>query len=127
MIDGMRMISLNDLIGQHEHGNGSGKRPLPEAQIATLREAAMRYTAPCPFRVGDLVTPRKGYRYHDAGLPHIVLEVSDDPIRTWPADEPNSSGFGPRLDVRVANFASDGTVVAFWQESWCLERFDPQA
>lgn len=54
--------------------------PIPEAQIATLREAMARYAAPCPFVPGDLVTPREGYGYTDAGLPHIVLEVLAEPM-----------------------------------------------
>jgi len=101
-------------------------RPIPEAQVATLLEAYQRYADVCPFKAGDLVTPRKGFGYSGAGLPHVILEVAAEPVRAWkPTGEMSvySNFFGCRLDVRVANFTSTGEVVTFWQESWCLEPY----
>lgn len=125
---------IADLLGgrlEAEHEQDLS-RPLPEAQIATLREAFERYTAPCPFKPGDIITPRDGFGYSDAGVPHIVLEVrsddisvADGPIR--PFDQTSdvtdiySNAFGSKLDIRVAVLNSNGhrvAVCAFWQESW---------
>lgn len=119
-------IPLGDLLADRLNESG-GSRPLPEAQIATLREAFERYKGECPFKPGDIVTPRKGYGYRDAGLPHIVLEVLNEPLRNFEVTESvgtSSSGFGMKLDVRVACFTRDATVAAFWQESWCLEPYE---
>ncbi|RWX72560.1 hypothetical protein [Mesorhizobium sp. M2A.F.Ca.ET.039.01.1.1] len=124
-------INLSDLIaGGRPAAKPAAPRPIPEAQIATLREAFERYTNPCPFKPGDIVTPRKGFGYADAGEPHIVLEVAEKPIRNFeaPADVSNiySSAFGSRVDFRVASL-TDGrgetAIVAYWQESWRHELY----
>lgn len=114
-------VSLSELLsGTRKPGN----RPIPEAQIATLLEASARYSAPCPFKAGDIVTPRKCFGYSGAGIPNVVLEVAAEPHRNFqPSNHvtPVSSVFGSRLDVRVASLGPSGDVVSFWQESWCLE------
>lgn len=113
-------------LGRASGASSESKRPIPEAQVATLIEAFQRYAASCPFNPGDLVTPRKGHGYSDAGLPHIVLEVAEEPHRTFTPTSSMpvyASCFGCRLDVRVANFTSAGEIVTFWQESWCLEPY----
>jgi hypothetical protein len=112
-------VTLASLLAQSQD-----KRPIPEAQVATLIEACERYRSPCPFKVGDIVTPRVGLGYSDGGLPHVILEVADEPHRHFAPTEGASiyaSAFGSRLDVRVANFVKSGEIVAFWQESWRLE------
>lgn len=117
-------MTLNDLL--QTAAKPSAPLPLVEAQIATLREAFERYSAPCPFRPGDIVSPRKGFGYRDEGTPHIVLEVAEVPYRPFEITQqvtPYSSAYGIRLDVRVANFCKTGDVDAFWQESWRLEAF----
>ena len=38
-----------------------------------------------PFKVGDLVTPMRGTNIKDAGEPHIVLEIAEQPIRNFEA------------------------------------------
>ena len=100
------------------------KRPIPEAQVATLTEAFRRYDEPCPFVAGDIVTPRVGVGYSDTNVPHVVLEVADVPLRTFTPNEGTSiyaSSFGSRLDVRIAVFTQSGDIVKFWQESWRLK------
>ncbi|WP_024278598.1 hypothetical protein [Xanthobacter sp. 126] len=109
-----------------------GTRPfrltLPEEQAATLKDVAQRYAAGCPFKPGDLVTPRAQHNIKGAGLPQVVLEVIDDPLdapvagSTKPSDYGNPS-FGARLDLRTAGIAEDGTVCAWWGESWQFEPY----
>ena len=98
-------------------------RPLPEAQIATLREICARYTAGCPFAVGDLVTPRAGVNVRGAGEPHIVVEIADEPHRPFDGSG-TSSSYGNRLDMRTAGLAGDNeTMVMHWVESWTFEPY----
>jgi hypothetical protein len=110
-------------------GAKSAPDPLPEAQIATLQEAFTAYSAPCPFKPGDIVTPRATATYRDRGKPHVVLEVLNTPICNF---EPSSveggvfsGGFGNRLDIRVA-VLKDGIVATFWNESWQHELYTGQ-
>lgn len=118
-------ISLADLLG----GSGAGEReassqaPIPEAQVATLLEVVERYRSPCPFQVGDIVTPRAGYLYTGAGTPFVVLEVAAHPAI---AEEGNAGSptFRARMDVRVAGrHVGTGDICAWWQESWMLEAY----
>lgn len=98
----------------------------PEVLSTNLRELADRYAAPCPFKVGDLVTPRADSDYVGEGEPQIVLEVLETPIRNFVTygskDSVHSQAYGVRLDVRVGCEA-DGCLVAFWKESWKLEPY----
>jgi len=100
------------------------KRPLPEAQIATLREASAAYQARCPFKVGDIVTPRPTSIYDHKGIPHVVLEVAPVAIRTFEPGNCYAHSFGSRLDIRVGVLIG-GEVVAFWQESWQHQLYTP--
>lgn len=93
------------------------KRPLPEAQIATLREVSAAYQARCPFKVGDIVTPKPTSTYDDKGVPHVVLEVAANPIRDFEPGNCLMHNYGCRLDIRVGVLVGD-EVVAYWQESW---------
>lgn len=108
---------------------GEAKSPaLPEAIVETLKEAAARYVAGCPFKVGDLVTARAGYNMSGAGEPGIVIEVPDSPIRNFdvPA-EPSDTGnaaFGRRLDMRIACAGRRGELVGFWVEAWAYEAYE---
>jgi len=102
----------------------AASRPLPEAQIDELRRIEADYRAGCRFKVGHLVTPRKGRAIRDAGNPAIVLEVFDPPIRILAPVrdlfECGNNVFGARYDMRVASFTS-GDYVAFIAESWHYE------
>lgn len=100
--------------------------PLPEAQIATLKEACERYAAPCPFKVGDIVTPRKGYSTRGVGVPHVVLEVLAEPLQLMKADPRvmSMNCFGRRIDMRVlCHGETDGELAAYWVESWEYEPY----
>ncbi|MBS7703260.1 hypothetical protein [Chelatococcus asaccharovorans] len=93
---------------------------LPEAQIATLREVYERYRAPCPFKPGDLVTPRKGMAMRGEGKPHLVVATQDGTYH-WNG-ETSTRGYGARLDMRTIKMY-DTNVVAHWDESWMFEPY----
>lgn len=100
--------------------NGAETTIDPEVQIMRLREVLDRYEN--EFKVGDLVTPRResGLKYH--GLSHLVIEVGDH--YAWDVEETGNSGFGARMNVRVACMPTNDYVVMFWQESWKLRPYD---
>ena len=103
--------------------------PMPPADIAciTLREIAETYQKPCPFKVGDLVTPRRGYWVKGAGEPHVVVEVFDPPRRFFSQEDceaVNTITYGARLDMRVVCMSSHSrSIVAYCGESWGYEPF----
>lgn len=120
-------MSLADFLREMHDDSDEAEAPEPiaEAQVATLTEAYARYAAACPFKAGDLVTPRCGYGTHCVGKPHVVLEVISTPIRNFECPDPRDrgcSGYGSRMDIRVACFTR-GTVAAFWGESWVYEPY----
>lgn len=102
-------------------------RPIPEAVVSELRDIYTRYSAGCPFKPGDLVTPRKGYNTKGAGEPHIVLEVIDSPAcNLTPPAEPFHAGshaFGRRYDMRVISLSDGEAYVAHWTEAWVYEPY----
>jgi hypothetical protein len=119
----------NAINGAAEDDDDKDAAPalLPEAVIADLRELCARYTAGCPFRVGDLVTPRRGYSLSGSGDPRIIVEVAPTPIRNFDSaadcEEWASNTFGARLDIRVAHISPRGQMVMHWGESWMYEPY----
>jgi len=99
-----------------------GPKFLPEAAIMRLREAASAYAVGCPFKVGDIVTLRKGYNIKGDGDPAIVVEVASVPHRTFDDQDPGAQLFGMRLDMRTVCIRGD-RVCAHWQESWHFEPY----
>lgn len=95
-------------------------------QLANLREALEHYEQPCPFVVGDVITPRKNSTYCWAGEPHIVCEVNDQPHPRWDGG-PGNQSYGSMLNVRVLVMVASGTVAAFWAESWQFEPWTEEA
>lgn len=120
-------IPIGQMFGQFGQTEDQ-PRPLHEAQIMELQGAFEAFDKGCPFKPGDLVTPRTNSPYTHAGEPHIVLEVADQPFRILGNDvqETSNTKFGSRLDVRVA-IVEDGMIIPFWQESWQLEAYVPKA
>lgn len=120
---------LMAIFGQRSEGQGSGPRISHEVQIERLREAAARYARPCPFVVGDLVTPLTESHVKGAGEPHLVVDVRPGPVDSFGRVEPlfqgelGSSAFGMRLDVRILSLIDGETIAPHWVESWCLERW----
>lgn len=116
-------------LAESVNSNGSEAPPLPEAEIETLREVCGNYTNPCPFRIGDIITPRQGYNITNAGRPQIVVEIADPPHRNFETilpDAHSSQAWGSRLDIRVAHYGN-GTLIMHWVESWQFEPYTEDA
>ena len=94
-MNALRLIEELERRRQNGDPSVSNMRGTPEADIMELRHAAQRRAAPSPFKVGDIVTPRKDAPIRDHGVPHIVvgahqtfMPVADYiGIGTWPAAE----------------------------------------
>ena len=112
-------------------GGGPPQRTtiLPEAAVERLWGVFANYTAPNPYKPGDLVTPLADAPCKGAGEPHIVIEVLETPLRWWCGMEPSDTGsafFGQNLDVRVANIRCGGGQEAAglaWLEHGALEPY----
>jgi hypothetical protein len=91
----------------------------PEVAVFRLREAAARFAAPVPFKVGDLVTVRRDAPLTGSGEPQIVIEVRPDADLDW-AGEHGSWSFGSRNQVRALRFIS-GDICPCWVEAAHLE------
>lgn len=119
----MQAMTLSDLMAQAKGDDSETPRPDKDAQIMMLRESYERYVAPCPFKPGDLITPKAGHNNTGAGDPHIVLEVRNPAtldLTMYDARMSGSSGFGCRYDIRVMCLNSGKTqdYTAFWVESY---------
>lgn len=94
-----------------------------------LLDVRDRYVGGCPFQSGELVTPRRGVNYLNAGVPHIVLEVDPDPAPFRPQSDARDVGcasWGSRADMRVAHRGTgdDDHIVTHWVESWAFRRME---
>ena len=96
--------------------------PLPEAQVARLREMITAYSATtCPFKVGDLVTPRRDSPLKGTGVPHAVVATRDADY-DWDCGESGDITFGMRFDMRVISVQQE-SIVPHWVESAGFERY----
>jgi len=130
-IDAKELLQL--LSGAKPFGLGAGraKRPI-EQDIATLKAVAERYTAPNPFKPGDLVTPRADSPLKNVGRPYVVLELAETINTHLPMVDPHHVDhirFGAKLDIRVASVCDcpHGEVTAYWEEGWMFEPYAPPA
>lgn len=115
-------------------------KPDADALLARLSLTSRLYAEPCPFRVGELVTPRADGKTNGSGDPHVVIEVLVDglvPVEglswsppivlrepTAAADATSSIQYGQVLDMRVARHI-DGNVAAYVVESQDFEAWTP--
>ena len=99
---------------------------LPEAAVTRLREYARHYAQPCPFAVGDLVTPRADCDLKGHGDPHVVIEVDNCGARYFIKDAADSE-FGAVFDIRILRICGDDNIRAYWLESWKFEPWTPPA
>lgn len=102
--------------------------PLPEARIEELRAVKALYDAPNPFKVGDLITPRKNGGLRGHGIPHIVVEVleGDEVVRRWDGN-PAGGDYGRKADIRVLGIApgpEGDNIIPWWSEHFQYEAFD---
>ncbi|MET7242927.1 hypothetical protein ABZT49_06120 [Methylobacterium sp. EM32] len=111
-----------------------------DAILARLSLTSRLYAEPCPFRIGDLVTPRADSKAKGAGEPHVVIEVLSGEMfptggQWWSPPivlrEPtadvsatSSSQYGQVLDIRVARM-SEGAALAYVVESQDFEAWTP--
>lgn len=115
--------------GPNGHNTGKKAKPYPDltigndAQVMRLKEYAERYDEPCPYKVGDIVTPRSDVCLRGAGNPHVVLEVRKTPIHNF-TDRPGTIDYGTRHDMRVAFFVDNDDIVTLWQESHMYEPYE---
>lgn len=122
----MDLDALAEMMGLEAEAEAP-PAPLPEAAVASLRETCDRYVRGNPFKVGDLVTARKGFNVKGGGDPHIVVELVGDAMAPPPrfvGDESahGKSFYGARLDIRVAHI-SRGQMIMHWAESWQYEPY----
>lgn len=98
-------------------------RIAPEIELTRLQEHAARYAAflagPCPFKVGDVITPMADSMYDCHGRPHIVVEINESAAVLTP---------GMHLDVRVIGYHDDDcdAVKPGWIESWSWMLWTPE-
>ena len=102
-----------------------------EVAIEILKEFKREYglflNGPCKFIPGDIVMPMKGMGNRYAGRPHIVLETLK-PDAPYFCEDPASSGYGRRADIRVMAHVHGGDKVAmFWVESFEFEKYVPKS
>ena len=114
---------------REKDGNGFDTTISNEAQIARLQEAAGDYAdarRQCPFKVGDIVTPRPQYGTKGVGAPHIVVDVLQphDVKPNFAGANSSSLHYGTRSDMRVLCMLDDSTMAAFWGESYQYEKYE---
>lgn len=125
----MPEINIEQLMraAQQSSANGKGDESLPDAdaQIKDLIAIKERYTEGCPFKVGDLVTPRKGFNLRGVDQPAIVLQVLEKPLQDLSnsAEQMNSCMYGCKIDMRVLRYSDSKTIVAWWEESWKFRKY----
>lgn len=122
------MNMLAKLMRQVEEAeNSSEKEPLQgtklDAVLADLEELKTLYLADCPYKVGDVITPRKGSPQRGRGVPYVVVEVFDQPVRrAWGGDEIIGSPIEySKLDLRVLSITGSGCRAPWMVESWMYE------
>ncbi|MGW9332689.1 hypothetical protein [Bosea sp. NPDC055594] len=99
---------------------------VPAMAPELLAEYQRRYAGfliGCPFKAGDLVTPRKDGSVKGPGDPAVVLEVISSTI-DFGSGNPGSNGHGQRCDMRVARFGGRyASIIPIWVESFEFEPY----
>ena len=122
---------MNDFLRMLSEARGGGDdsssrtKADPAAVMMDLREAAALYAASkasCPFKTGDIVTPREHFTVKGAGDPHIVVDLMADVRPLFDAGEPGSNAWGKRVDMRIIPL-SNGNRVSHWVESFEFELY----
>ena len=117
----VEVLDRSELLGKLG-GQARASTVFPEALIAELREVAKNYATPNPYKVGDLVTPRKSARMKGTGEPHIVVEAFKLPpyFSAPPNTRANSPMTGDTVDIRVIRIV-DGNAIPMWGCSFEFE------
>ncbi len=111
-------MSLSALLEAMRDEESPRPKIHPEGQIARMRELAPRFTAPCPFKVGDLVTPRKDGIVKGCGDPCLIVQINNA------GTEPDfrfgtvaSPTYGAIPDIRILHVKEGGNCVSAWMYS----------
>lgn len=117
-------MGLADILDALRDNEDSPRRPRisHEGQIARMRDMADRYTRENPFKVGDLVTPRKDGYTKGAGKPHLVIETRKTDFGYDPRiGKIGTPEHGNTPDMRVLSLYEDRACLAFW---FCSSEFN---
>lgn len=109
-----------------KRGWQESEKPLPEARILRIKEAAdiyKRSLTGCPYGPGDWVTPRDGYAIKGHGHPYMVVDINPMPTFIFDPEGSGQASDGRRPDMRVLTLI-DGEIVCFWCESYQYEEID---
>lgn len=124
----MSLAQLLAAMDQDDRGDSRQNSRPPALAAEMLVEHAQRYAEfmkGCPFKAGELVTPRKDGDVRGAGDPHIVLEVRSTPEPHF-TDDPSSNDSGKRMDMRVSSFVGS-KIIPHWVESLQFEPYSAPA
>ena len=111
-------MSLSALLEAMREEESPRPKIHPEGQIARMRELAPRFTAPCPFKVGDLVTPRKDGLVKGPGDPCLIVQINNAGTEPdFRVGETDSPTYGAIPDIRIIRAAESGNCVSFWSYS----------
>lgn len=117
------------ILSQMMSGGDDEEETSPEEAIAQLEEAHKIYAASRkenPFKVGDLVHPRKGYGVKGRGKPHIVVEVRNAPDFDFTNGDSSTPAYGQCFDIRIVCKIGKSTCF-YWLESYAMEPFQTKA
>ena len=95
----------------------------PEKLLARLEKAEAEFNSPCPFKVGDLVTPRKEASSKGRGLPRRVLTVTREKQLVAGQDRGDAYSI---MDMDVFIAFHDGNYRIFPANSTEYELWDPE-
>ena len=91
--------------------------------LAEFQHRYASFLSGCPFKPGDLVTPRKDGSVKGPGEPCVVLEVISSTI-DFGSGNPGSNAHGQRCDMRVARFGGrQAAIIPVWVESFEYEPY----
>jgi hypothetical protein len=114
----LRENNENDDEGLSSLGKG--------AKAELLMADYEHYVSPCPFKPGDIITPKKHHNLRGAGDPNVVMEVFERPkcadavLGMVIKGEPHTRAWSPNM--RIINVAG-GQVMSFYEESYNYEPY----
>ncbi|MBB2959892.1 hypothetical protein [Methylobacterium sp. R2-1] len=117
MSDLLRMLAASAVADDL----GRRRSSPPDVLCTTLREELARYQQPCPFKAGDLVTPRATAPFKGRGEPHMVVEVRADAEPDF-NEAKTGNDYGCRNDIRVMSEVGE-VLPLHWVESFYFEPY----
>jgi hypothetical protein len=93
-----------------------------EGQIAQLQEALQFIQNGNPFKVGDLVTPRKNAPIKFGGIPHLIVGVNSEGFPCG-VIEHGMSGSAETYDLWIISIAQSGHISSHTVPSWQMQPY----